>query len=94
MIRHDGRTHAKKSATLLPQIESHGMTSRQFCIFVGRHGEKLKKLFAMLGQDNDGEFDNAQQKVSDILAAERRTWKAFVDFTFFRVFKRVVRLAR
>src|ERR1700680_5016431 len=28
--------------------------------FRGKHGEKLKKLFAMLGQDNDGEFDNAR----------------------------------
>jgi hypothetical protein len=28
--------------------------------FAGKHGEKLKKLFAMLGQDNDGEFDNAR----------------------------------
>jgi hypothetical protein len=27
--------------------------------FGGKHGEKLRKLFAMLGQDNDGEFDNA-----------------------------------
>jgi hypothetical protein len=45
-------------------------------------GEKLKKLFAMLGQDNDGEFDNARQKVSDMLAAEKRTWKALVDSLF------------
>jgi hypothetical protein len=36
----------------------------------------------MLGQDNDGEFDNARQKVSDMLAAEKRTWKAFVDSLF------------
>ena len=50
--------------------------------FRGRHGEKLKKLFAMLGQDNDGEFDNARQKLSDMLAEERRTWKAFVDSLF------------
>ena len=27
--------------------------------FRGPHSDKLKKLFAMLGQDNDGEFDNA-----------------------------------
>jgi hypothetical protein len=26
----------------------------------------------MLGQDNDGEFDNARQKISDLLARERR----------------------
>jgi hypothetical protein len=28
--------------------------------FRGPHSDKLKKLFAMLGQDNDGEFDNAR----------------------------------
>jgi len=39
--------------------------------FGGKQGEKLKKLFAMLGQDNDGEFDNARQKVSDLLAAQK-----------------------
>src|SRR5271169_4185441 len=38
--------------------------------FRGKHGEKLKKLFAMLGQDNDGEFDNARQK-SVICSPER-----------------------
>ena len=37
--------------------------------FRGPHSDKLKKLFAMLGQDNDGEFDNARQKISDLLAA-------------------------
>jgi hypothetical protein len=50
--------------------------------FGGQHSEKLKKLFAMLGQDNGGEFDNARQKISDLLARERRTWKAFVESLF------------
>jgi hypothetical protein len=50
--------------------------------FHGRQGEKLKKLFAMLGQDNDGEFGNAWQKLSDLLAAESRAWDAFVDSLF------------
>ena len=36
----------------------------------------------MLGQDNDGEFDNARQKISDLLARERRSWKAFVCSLF------------
>jgi len=36
----------------------------------------------MLGQDNDGEFDNARQKVSDLLPGGKRTWKAFVDSLF------------
>jgi hypothetical protein len=31
---------------------------------------------------NDGEFDNARQKISDLLARERRTWKSFVDSLF------------
>jgi hypothetical protein len=39
--------------------------------FGGKHGEKLRRLFAMLGQDNDGEFDNARRKVSDMLAVPR-----------------------
>jgi hypothetical protein len=50
--------------------------------FGGKHGEKLKKLFAMLGQDYDGEFDNARQKLNDLLAGPQRTWEAFVDSLF------------
>ena len=50
--------------------------------FRGKHGEKLKKLFAMLGQDNGGECDNARQKISDILAGEKRSWRTFVDSLF------------
>src|ERR1700739_3638063 len=50
--------------------------------FGGKHGEKLKKRFAMLGQDNDGEFDNARQKVSDLLAEQKRTWEALVESLF------------
>jgi hypothetical protein len=36
----------------------------------------------VLGQDNDGEFDNARQKLSDLLAGPQRTWEAFVDSLF------------
>src|SRR6201988_4186483 len=50
--------------------------------FGGKHGEKLKKRFAMLGQDNDGEFDNARQKVRDLLAEQKRTWEALVESLF------------
>ena len=35
--------------------------------FRGQHSDKLKKLFAMLGQDNEGEFNNARQKISNLL---------------------------
>ena len=34
------------------------------------------------GPLNEGEFDNARQKISDLLARERRTWKSFVDSMF------------
>jgi hypothetical protein len=38
--------------------------------------------FGFCRQDNDGEFDNARQKISELLAREQRTWKAFVDSLF------------
>jgi hypothetical protein len=60
--------------------------------FRGMHSDKLKKLFAVLGQDNDGEFNNTRQKVTDILAEQKRT--GFCRLAFFRVFTRVVQLAR
>jgi Protein of unknown function (DUF3631) len=47
--------------------------------FGGSQGERLKKLFALLGQDNDGEFENAREKLSALLAGEHVSWTAFVD---------------
>jgi hypothetical protein len=37
------------------------------------------------------EFDNARQKISDLLARERRTWKAFVDSLFSTSSKKPIR---
>jgi hypothetical protein len=36
--------------------------------FRGQHSDKLKKLFAMLGQDNDGEFDNLEMTSHQFVA--------------------------
>ena len=38
--------------------------------------DKLRKLHAMLGSDNDGERDTAMAKIKELLAKNKKSWNA------------------
>ena len=42
-------------------------------------GDKLRKLHAMLGSDNDGERDTAMAKIKELLAKNKKSWNDLTE---------------